>query len=511
MAGYKIIKISENDKDDAYLNALGSVLNESSPDTVIFIRDVWFGPVWDPDSFVSDIGAYGADVLYADPEAPSDLFIVRNDHTKYERVAELLEKGIGSSPDAECLIRLALPLEGIRDPFHTVPLVLLENRVFPFVRKDLFCRNYKDVLKDGIDGTANDVIEYLRNETQYDTGIILKELISGKNMADLKKNLSFDKVLSTTQSGGRLNTIKKIALRLHLYYEDEAAFCRKYIENMPEGTDVFITVPDEKKKASAEKAFEGLPYKTEFRVVGNRGRDISAFLTGIKDVVYNYDLICVVHDKKVVQVVPMTIGASWAYQCFENLLASKVFVENVISEFEKDEFLGMLQPPLPVHSVYYTSLGKGEWSGNDKLVMETAARLGINVDIDPQKEPVAPIGDMFWVRPKALKPLFDHDWKYEDYPAEPLPVDRTLLHALERLFQFAVQASGYYNAWLLSDDFAGIAIDNLEYMNNENIREIMKKTGPGSIHEMLDRLREISSHKGEDHMFDDLIEEGGAE
>jgi lipopolysaccharide biosynthesis protein len=50
---------------------------------------------------------------------------------------------------------------------------------------------------------------------------------------------------------------------------------------------------------------------------------------------------------------------------------------------------------------------------------------------------------MFWARPRALAPLFDLKLDWEDYPAEPLANDGTLLHALERLVTFAAESQGY--------------------------------------------------------------------
>ena len=44
-----------------------------------------------------------------------------------------------------------------------------------------------------------------------------------------------------------------------------------------------------------------------------------------------------------------------------------------------------------------------------------------------------PVGTMFWARPEALAPLLRLGLNLDDYPDEPLPVDGTILHALERL------------------------------------------------------------------------------
>ncbi len=88
-------------------------------------------------------------------------------------------------------------------------------------------------------------------------------------------------------------------------------------------------------------------------------------------------------------------------------------------------------PPPPNHGDYYITLGL-EWGMNFENTKNLAKELGITVPIDEKKEPIAPLGTMFWFRPRAMKLLFDRDWEYEDFPPEPNAIDGTLLHAIEK-------------------------------------------------------------------------------
>ena len=69
-----------------------------------------------------------------------------------------------------------------------------------------------------------------------------------------------------------------------------------------------------------------------------------------------------------------------------------------------------------------------------------AKKMGINTlpdDLD------FPVGTMFWARTEALRPLTDLGLTDADYPAEPLPVDGTILHALERLLPIITEHSKF--------------------------------------------------------------------
>ena len=77
------------------------------------------------------------------------------------------------------------------------------------------------------------------------------------------------------------------------------------------------------------------PYNFDVRVIENRGRDVSALLVGCGEDLFQYDYVCFAHDKKVTQLSPQSIGDGFAYKCFENILASKEYVSNVIDLFER--------------------------------------------------------------------------------------------------------------------------------------------------------------------------------
>jgi lipopolysaccharide biosynthesis protein len=50
---------------------------------------------------------------------------------------------------------------------------------------------------------------------------------------------------------------------------------------------------------------------------------------------------------------------------------------------------------------------------------------------------------MFWIRNHALAPFVKLDIGWEDYPAEPVAYDGTMLHALERLFGVVPEKLGF--------------------------------------------------------------------
>lgn len=386
------------------------------------------------------------------------------------------------------------------DPLRDFPRYCMETLKCPVMKKRTFYHDYMEAFERSGGEAAREAFEYIKYETEYDARLIVKNLIRTCNMADLRKRLGLTYIVPAEidRTGGMTDSIAqgsgadrdtssnmadgqqlKTALILHIYYDELAEECAEYASHMPEGIDIFVTVPDERKRSIVEPHFDEIKktHRVEFRISGNRGRDVAPFLVTCKDIVMNYDLVLKIHDKKVKQIPLLSIGRAWEYLCFECLLPTETYVKNVIKLFCDHPDLGLLCPPVPLHGPYFPTTGRGEWGDNFSVTKETADKLGIHAPMDENCEPVAPLGSEFWVRTKALKVLFDHDWQYDEFPEEPVGIDGTVMHAIERLYPFAAQSEGYYSAWILSDSYARIHMDNWAYMNNGLARAEAERTG----------------------------------
>lgn len=357
---------------------------------------------------------------------------------------------------------------------------MLEEKRCPIFKRRSFMQDYSNILHDTVGQEAIEAYEFIDKHTDYDVNLIWDNILRLENQADIKRNMQLNYILDTKHGVDISDVLKKkkIALVLHFYFEDLADYCLHYAQSMPKEADIYVTVGSEKKKKIIEETFSVLENKVTVIMIENRGRDVSALLVGTKDFIMDYDYVCFMHDKKVTQLSPQTIGAGFSYKCFENLLPTKEFVQNVINTLEENPRAGLLTPPPPNHGDYYITLGL-EWGMNYEVTMKLAKKLGLTVPIDEKKEPIAPLGTMFWFRPKAMKLLFDQDWEYKDFPPEPNEIDGTLLHAAERIYSYVVQQEGYYPAWIFSDKGAQIEITNLNYMVR-GLNQAIFHMGPGA-------------------------------
>ena len=368
---------------------------------------------------------------------------------------------------------------------------LIEDRHCPIFKRRSFFHDYHDVLNQSVGNASLGLYEYLRDHTGYDTDLIWQNLLRTVQLSDLTKNLQLVRVLSQ-DNAQPIPQKFRVALVLHLYYMDILDQILRYARSMPEGCDVIITVGSEEKACIVKERCEGMPYNIDVRVIENRGRDVSALLVGAGKDVLNYDLVCFAHDKKVRQLRPETIGDGFAKKCFENTLASKAYVANIINLFADNPRLGVAMPSAPNHADYFYSYAFS-WGPNYRGTKDLLDGLGIKVPLSPHADVIAPLGTMFWFRPKALHGLIDKSWEYSDFPPEPNPADGSFLHFVERAYCYVAQSNGYYSEYILSDRFARLEITNLAF----ETRELAKAIGPTLTRPtLLETCRNASASQG---------------
>ena len=75
------------------------------------------------------------------------------------------------------------------------------------------------------------------------------------------------------------------------------------------------------------------------------------------------------------------------------------------------------------------------WGSNILFSQQVLNRFGKHVDLAAEFPVIEfPQGSMLWGRSDALRSMLALELSYEDFPQEPLGVDGSVAHALERLF-----------------------------------------------------------------------------
>jgi hypothetical protein len=259
---------------------------------------------------------------------------------------------------------------------------------------------------------------------------------------------------------GRDTSESSVAAIVFSYYADLVDYDLKYLSSLPKRCHIYIVVLSEKMKLIWEQRLSLTGYAYEVRIQANRGRNEAAYWLTCRDVISEYDYICLVHDKKTPSAYPPVRGLYFSDHCWNNVLYSYEYVLNVIKLFDTHPELGLLMPTVPMFGDWPNIILNREWGRNREVAEEIYQRLGLSVPFDDH--PCAPWGAMFWLRGKAMAAFYRYNWTTDDFPEEPIRVtDGTVLHAMERMYPMIVQDSGYFSAWIIPSGIAATYYDSV--------------------------------------------------
>ena len=131
----------------------------------------------------------------------------------------------------------------------------------------------------------------------------------------------------------------------------------------------------------------------------------------------------------------------------------------------------MLSPFGVDHGSYFYS-SVDYWTVCYDVSCALAQRIGIKTPAK-DKQPLA-IGTCFWCRTSAMRALFENDFTYEDFPAEPADGDGTFSHAVERLLPYAAANKGCVTGWVYNTEYARTELTNLRYMTDSTAKALSK-------------------------------------
>lgn len=220
-----------------------------------------------------------------------------------------------------------------------------------------------------------------------------------------------------------------VALHIHVHYVDVLEDVFKRLQYNSFCPEIFITLSDKNSVEEVYECAQGYNVKLENVVkTPNIGRDVGPFLTEfLKKLDAKYEIVGHLHTKKSLFTGGDTVGKVWSNFLFENLLGGEnggAMMDKVLTKFAEDSSIGMVYPSDP---------NIVSWTKNDWIAEEYSQKMGYG---KLPNEVNFPIGTMFWSRVEALRPFIDLDLHWSDYPVEPVGIDGTMLHALERLFGY---------------------------------------------------------------------------
>lgn len=332
-----------------------------------------------------------------------------------------------------------------------LPYLLLKKYKFPYIKYDALIPEKGNTIE------IQKLMKFLKSSNIFSINIIWDYVLKTANIADIYSKFSLNYIYDSSDHQYIEKSYSNVALLIHLYYEDLVSESVDYISAISNDIDIYISTGNEKtyQKIEREIANRNICVK-EIRKIENRGRDVASLLYYCKDLWNQYKILGFLHDKKSVGNDDIIQGDLFRYTMWENLLASKDYVSNIISRLEKEDRLGLIVPPVPKHGIFRNIFWES-WGKNYENAKALVKRLDLQVDVDKSKKILA-LSTCFWCKTKALKKLYEHEFAIQEFDLTPFPLDGALSHAIERIFPFVAQDAGYYTASVETQDFAAMEL-----------------------------------------------------
>ncbi len=251
-----------------------------------------------------------------------------------------------------------------------------------------------------------------------------------------------------TGSGTDASPLPPLAVHLHVHYLETLPTLLAALETCRSGLqDLRLWIStDSSAKVEAitamlqQSSIVELATVAEVRVCANRGRNLGPLLLHLWPELKQEALLLHLHGKRSLET---DLGDAWLNQLLKRLLPDGDTVLALRQQFSNDPAFGVVMPQPPELIRPYLN-----WGMNFELASQLAKSMEQPVHRDALL--VFPAGGMFWARPAALAPLTRCVGALETLPPEPLPVDGSSLHAIERLVAHACEVSGHH--WGLACD-----------------------------------------------------------
>lgn len=341
-------------------------------------------------------------------------------------------------------------------------------------------------------------LEHIKEHTDYDANLIFSNILRTTKPKDLATNLSSLKVFDSLNEVSIRKDIRILVIA-HIYYPDMLEEITSYTKNIPCKYDLLITTGSEKGKLEIESnpilSNIGAGNISVKAVAQNRGRDMSSLFITCRDEVLSdkYDWVCRLHSKKSPQN-SHNMSQHFKEMMYLNLLKDRAYVSKLINFLDCNKEIGFAMPSM-IH-IGHPTLGHA-WFTNRELAINIANKIGVRLPFD-DISPFAAYGTMFWFKPKALRKLFEYEWKFEDFNKEPMHHDGSLAHVLERLLAYTAHDAGFLAYNIMSSEMMELNYTKLEYKIQRLVSNLSNGDMPYQIHLAHNAKYMLSASNGSD-------------
>ena len=279
-------------------------------------------------------------------------------------------------------------------PLFNMPVDLIKNRKCPIFKRKLLINDFNGTIQENANLCARELFDYLKNETDYDTDMIISHLLRSANLHDIVSALNLNYILDGETSVKETNLQKKYAAFISTVgWENHLKDYFKMILDFPENIDIYLLVDENTE----------LPVYHKKNIFVSENNSLNYELLKVfSEKIVQYDVVCIIDEygNDTSEIYSNALAAKEIV--YRDMMENSAYVKQVMKLFEENEKIGMLVSNRPVHGKYYSML-ENEWKINFKQISKLLKKCGLDVIVDKEKEIPIATANCCWIRTDILK------------------------------------------------------------------------------------------------------------
>lgn len=318
------------------------------------------------------------------------------------------------------------------------PGQLVRDHRFCAIKRKNFVLEQSELLVHSGGEELRAALDYVQWNTDYDVGMIWENLLRLYELPLLKQSLHLNYVLPV-YSQQKIEHAG-VAVLIGCLHEELFSECAAWLAAITEDISVFMLTDTEEKQRVLETLCPGMS------IVLCPQMDWWNYVEGYKFVCYLYDAVVISPG------IHQITGRSYRYLLQDNLLSSEGYIDNILRTFTENPQLGILAPPMPLHSSYFQQFGR-YWA--DYLPPANQIADELELHHRPGSGAYQPLMIDFsgWYRVEAIRRIAGNVFSDQK--------------ALCRIMPLIAQDAGFYTGWVMTDYFASLEIGNLHYISEK--------------------------------------------
>lgn len=343
---------------------------------------------------------------------------------------------------------------------------LLVNDRCPLVkRRAFFFPEYEALLNIGQADKNAKLIDFIDNNTEYDVNLIWQDLFETQKMSVLHNNMHLNYVISSKETNVVYDN------RTSYFIFIPKSFYLEILENVIDlklySNNIFILFNDRNIENYIDEICEKYGINSKYVEVRSNRVAMSCLLS-IKDEIEKKEYSCCIFEYGEVEQKLSISEEDIVRYIYCSLINNTTYQQGIISKFVENDKMGILVPCETDFSIYY-SQPISKFNNNLEKNKETYDELKLCIPFDDEKFYNNEVA--FWGRKNVLINLIKYIENKKNYE------EIFKRNNFNFMLPMLIQSFNYYVGTVISDEQAGININQNHFMKHLIVKEQSKKSG----------------------------------